>query len=92
VAEIGIRQLRSDLAASVRRAAAGEALDVSIGGRAVARLGPLGGHAAPATGAASLISSGALIAPRRNDGRIADGTVVVWRNVRLDRLLREVRG
>ena len=40
----------------------------------------------------SLVASGALIPPRRPDGRVADGTVSTWANVRLDRLLREIRG
>jgi hypothetical protein len=40
----------------------------------------------------SLVASGAVIAPRRSDSRVADGTVSTWANVRLDRLLREIRG
>ena len=40
----------------------------------------------------SLVASGAVIAPRRADRRVAEGTVSTWANVRLDRLLREIRG
>lgn len=39
---IGIRQLRADVAAGVRRAGAGEHIVISIGGRPIAQLGPLG--------------------------------------------------
>ena len=91
---IGIRQLRADLAAHVRRAAGGETTVISIGGSPAAALTPLATKDEPegGTGLSSLIASGALIAPRRSDGRVAEGTVSTWANVRLDRLLREIRG
>ena len=37
----GIRQLRSQLTSLVRRAGAGERIVITIGGRAVAQLGPV---------------------------------------------------
>ena len=91
---IGIRQLRADLAAHVRRAAGGETTVIAIGGTPVAALTPLAMSDEPVGDAhlSSLVASGALIAPRRPDGRTADGTVSTWANVRLDRLLREIRG
>jgi prevent-host-death family protein len=91
---IGIRQLRADLAAHVRRAAGGETTVISIGGTPVAALTPLAMSDEPLSAAhlSSLVTSGALIAPRRSDGRLAEGTVSTWANVRLDRLLREIRG
>lgn len=91
---IGIRQLRADLAAHVRRAAGGEATVISIGGYPAAALMPLATRDEPAGDVAlsSLLASGALIAPRRSDGHVADGTISTWANVRLDRLLREIRG
>ena len=90
---IGIRQLRADLAAHVRRAAGGETTVISIAGSAAAALGPLAMRNEPGEAhLSSLVASGALIAPRRADGRVADGTVTTWANVRLDRLLREIRG
>jgi prevent-host-death family protein len=90
VAELGIRDLRADLAAHVRRAAAGEVSVVTVNGRPAAVLAPL--DAAPSVDLAALIASGAVLPPRRTDGRSAIGSVAVWGNVRLDRLLREVRG
>jgi antitoxin (DNA-binding transcriptional repressor) of toxin-antitoxin stability system len=91
---IGIRQLRADLAAHVRRAAGGETTVISIGGHPAAALMPLATREEPAGDIAlsSLIASGALIAPRRSDGHVAGGTISTWANVRLDRLLREIRG
>ncbi|CAB4540400.1 MAG: type II toxin-antitoxin system prevent-host-death family antitoxin [Actinobacteria bacterium] len=94
---IGIRELRADLAAHVRRAAGGEPTVVSVAGRPAAALVPLsamrdGGDGGGETHLASLVASGALVPPRRSDGRVPDRVVAVWGNVRLDRLLREVRG
>jgi prevent-host-death family protein len=91
---IGIRELRADLAAHVRRAAAGETTVISVAGAPAAALAPLAMSDEPPGAAhlSSLVASGALIAPRRSDGRVADGTVSTWANVRLDRLLREIRG
>ena len=98
---IGIRELRADLAAHVRRAAGGEPTVVSVAGRPAAALVPLsamrdGGGNGDGDGGeahlASLVASGALVPPRRSDGRVPDRVVAVWGNVRLDRLLREVRG
>lgn len=96
---IGIRDLRADLAAHVKRAAGGEPTVVSIAGRPAAALVPLSAmtdatHDDGASDAqrASLIASGALVPPRRGDGRLPERHVTVWGNVRLDRLLREIRG
>jgi prevent-host-death family protein len=93
---IGIRELRADLAARVRRAAAGEATVVSVGGRPAAVLAPLtsamSGEAAGEPHLSSLVAAGAVLPPRRTDGTLPSGTVSVWGTVRLDRLLAEIRG
>ena len=67
---------------------------ISIAGTPAAALTPLAMSDEPPGAAhlSSLVASGAVIAPRRSDGRVADGTVTTWANVRLDRLLREIRG
>jgi hypothetical protein len=89
---IGIRELRADLAAHVRRAEAGETTVVAVGGHPAAVLAPLSvaepGHQAERS---ALIASGALLPPRRTDGALPTRTVSVWGNVRLDRLLAEIR-
>ena len=90
----GIRELRADLAAHVRRASNGEPTIVSIAGRPAAALVPLAMSDEPGSGAhlSSLVASGGLVPARRTDGQLPDRTVAVWGNVRLDRLLREIRG
>lgn len=100
---IGVRDLRADLAAHVRRAAAGETTVVSVGGRPAAVLAPLA-TAPPSSHPtmsdevgvqphlSSLVATGAVLAPRRTDGKLPTGTVSVWGTVRLDRLLAEIRG
>jgi prevent-host-death family protein len=91
---IGIRELRADLAAHVRRAANGEPAVVSVQGRPAAALVPLAmsDERRSATHLSSLVAAGGVIPPRRTDGRLPERTVAVWGNVRLDRLLREIRG
>lgn len=88
---IGIRELRADLAAHVRRAGAGQRVVVAVGGREVAQLGPL----EPAHGQAvlaDLFAAGAVLAPRRSDAARLLPPVPVWSGVRVDRALKELRG
>lgn len=93
---IGIRDLRADLAAHVRRAAAGEVTVVSVAGQPAAVLAPLttamSDAAAGEPHLPSLVAAGAVLPPRRTDGTLPAGTVSVWGTVRLDRLLAEIRG
>jgi prevent-host-death family protein len=87
---VGIRQLRADVAAAVRRAGAGENIVVTVGGRPVAALGPL----AAADGVVrldDLIARGLVIAPRRTGPWTPPAPVPVWSGSRIDRLLREIR-
>jgi antitoxin (DNA-binding transcriptional repressor) of toxin-antitoxin stability system len=86
---VGIRELRASLATAARRAAAGERIVVAVAGRPVAQLGPLD---AGAPTIAQLVSSGALVAPRRTDPFRPPAPVPVWPGVRIDRALRELRG
>ena len=89
--EIPIRRLRAELASAVRRAEAGDVSIVTVGGRPVAQLAPIGtGGAAPAT-VADLVARGAVIAPRRLDPYRPGDPVSVWRAARLDRVLDDVR-
>jgi prevent-host-death family protein len=78
---IGIRELRADLAALVRRAGAGQEVVVSVGGRPVARLGPVGETLDPS-----------VLPPRRSDPPRLGPPIAVWSGVRLDRALKELRG
>lgn len=88
---IGVRELRADLAAHVRRAGAGERVVVAVGGRPAAQLGPLEAHGGQAV-LADLVAAGQVIAPRRTDDARPLPPVPVHGGGRLDRLLREIRG
>ena len=79
------------MAASVRRAGAGQRLVVTVDGRPVAQLGPLDPVAGQVT-LADLVSRGLVVPPRRGDGLPHAEPVPVWSGARIDRLLREVRG
>jgi len=88
---IAIRELRRSLAAAVRRAAGGERLVITVDGTPLAQLGPLDpGHAEPTL--ADLARRGLLSLPRRPDRPDPVATVEPVAGVRLDRVLREVRG
>jgi prevent-host-death family protein len=87
---VGIRDLRASAAAVVRRAEAGERTVITVKGRPVAQVAPLTALGSQRT-IDELVAQGLLLAPRRT-GSPNDGTIPVWGGVRLDRLLREVRG
>lgn len=87
---VGIRQLRADVAAYVRRAATGEHVVIKVGGRPTAQLGPI---TAP-DGAArleDLVARGALLPPRRSGPWRMTAPVSIWTGNRLDRVFREIR-
>jgi prevent-host-death family protein len=89
VRSIGIRELRAGLAEAVRRAGAGERTVVTASGRPVAQLGPLD---ADAPELERLLAAGAVIAPRRTSAWRPPDAVPVWAGVRIDQVLRELRG
>lgn len=86
---VGVRELRSELADVVRRSASGERTVITSSGRPVAQLGPLD---ADAPDLERLIGSGAVTAPRRTSEWRAPDPVAVWAGVRIDQVLRELRG
>ena len=86
---VGIRQLRAELSEAIRRANAGERTVITSGGRPVAQLGPLD---ADAPDLARLIGAGAVVPPRRTGEWRAPAPVAVWAGVRIDQVLRELRG
>jgi len=88
--EVGIRQLRADVAAQVRRAGAGETVVITVGGRPVAQLGPVGAEDGSVR-LADLVTRGLMVAPRRGGAFRPSPPVPVWSGSRLDRLLRELR-
>jgi prevent-host-death family protein len=78
---MNVRELRADLAATLRRAEAGEQIVVTVGGRAVAQVGPLTPHTA-----------GPVVPARRGDRPPPAVVIPLPVGTRLDRLLGEVRG
>ena len=90
--EIGTRELRANLAAALRQVGAGERLVITVDGRPVAQLGPLEPSGSPTL--TDLAASGLVEPPRRRAQpagrrRTPIDTAV---DVRLDRVLAEVRG
>jgi len=88
---LGIRELRTNLAAAVERARAGERVVITVHGRPAAQLGPLDPGDAPAT-LDDLAARGMVVLPRRPDRPDPAASIEPWAGVRLDRLLTEIRG
>lgn len=88
---LGMRELRADLATHLRRAGAGQRVVVTVGGRAVAQLGPVEPEQGQ-TVLADLMAAGAVVPPRRTDVARPAPAIPVWSGVRLDRALKELRG
>jgi len=91
VEQIGIRQLRAEMAAQVRRAGAGDRVVITVDGRPVAQLGPL----EPTDGTptlADLAAQGRLVAAQRDDRPPPAMSLPLWAGTRIDQLVREVRG
>lgn len=88
---LGIRQLRAEVAAHVRRAGAGERLVITVDGRPVAQLGPL--EAPPGEQSfEDLAALGRLVLARRADRPPPEFALPLWAGTRIDQLVREVRG
>ena len=89
---LGIRNLRSELTSAVRRAGNGERIVITIGGRAVAQLGPVEAGNNEVT-LDDLVARG-LVEPAHRTDRPSRPELVIdsWTGGRLDRALREVRG
>lgn len=88
---VGIRELRNQVAAVVRRAAGGERLVVTVDGRPVAQIGPLEPGSAGVT-VWDLAAAGLVEPPRRPDRPAPPVPLPVPADVRVDRLIEAVRG
>ncbi|WP_229022820.1 type II toxin-antitoxin system Phd/YefM family antitoxin [Actinomarinicola tropica] len=62
---VGVRELRNQVAAVVRRAGAGERIVITVDGEPVAQLGPLSPTASPTLD--DLVAAGLAQPPRRAD-------------------------
>ena len=87
---IGIRELRNDVAAVVRRASSGERIVVTVDGRPVAQLGPLEPTGSPTLD--DLIASGHVRAARRSPSDGAPDAEDAPVDARSDWILNDIRG
>ena len=88
---LGVRDLRREVAAAVRRAGSGERIVITVDGRPVAQLGPI----EPVDGQltiADLAARGQGVLARRDDRPEPEFSMPMWAGTRLDQLVREVRG
>jgi prevent-host-death family protein len=90
IERVGIRELRNNVAAVVRRAAAGERIVVTVDGVATAQLGPLvpGGDLT----LDDLIAAGLVLPPGRADRPAMAGVEDVPVDIRTDDVLDDLRG
>lgn len=87
---VGVRELRNQVAAVVRRAGSGDRVVVTVDGRPVAQLGPL-----EPTGALTLddlVAGGLVHPPGRRDKPEPPDAAILPVDLRADRILDEVRG
>ncbi len=87
---IGVRELRNQVAAVVRRAGAGERIVVTVDGRPVAQLGPLEPVGSPTLD--DLFTSGLARPPRRLDRPDAPDPFDPPIDARTGTVLEELRG
>ena len=89
--EIGVRELRNQVAAVLRRAAAGERIVITADGIPLAQLGPLEADHKGVT-LLDLAAAGLLEPPVRRDRPMPPEPKDAPVDVRLDRVLDELRG
>ncbi len=88
---IGIRTLRQQLRSVIGAARSGERIVVTVRGTPVAAIGPVDEVAYPMS-LDTLAGSGLIEPPRRRDHPAAPHPHVLPADVRLDRVLDQVRG
>lgn len=88
---IGVRELRNQVAAVVRRASAGERIAITVDGVPAAQLGPLEPDGAPTLD--DLVAAGLVEPPRRSGGDPDDlAPIDLAVDIRLDDVIDELRG
>jgi prevent-host-death family protein len=90
VERVGIRELRNNVAAVVRRAAGGERVVVTVDGVPAAQLGPLEG--ASALTVDDLVAAGLALPPGRRDRPGPPEPEDAPVDIRIDSVLHELRG
>lgn len=87
---VGIRELRNQVAAVVRRAGGGDRIVITVDGEPVAQLGPLEARGAPTLD--DLAAAGLVRLPHRADRPPTPDPVAVPIDVRVDAMLAGLRG
>lgn len=88
---IGVRELRNNVAAVLRRAAAGERIVVTVDGVPAAQLGPIEPTSAPTL--EDLVATGLVLPPQRPGAPAAEPVPIdVAVDIRVDDVLAELRG
>lgn len=88
---IGVRELRNQVAAFVRRAAAGERITVTVDGVPTAQLGPLEPTGTPTLH--DLIATGLVEPPQRIGGEVSPLVPIdLAVDIRLDDVVDDLRG
>ncbi len=88
---IGVRELRNQVAAVVRRAGAGERITITVDGVPAAQLGPLEPDGVPTLD--DLVATGLVEAPRRSSGEPTELVPLdLAVDIRLDDVIDELRG
>ena len=91
VESIGVRELRNNVAAVLRRAAAGERIVVTVDGVPSAQLGPIEPTASPTL--EDLVATGLVQPPHRSGtGPTEPAPIDVAVDIRIDDVLTELRG
>lgn len=87
---VGVRELRNQVAAVVRRAGAGERIVITVDGAPVAQLGPLETEGAPTLD--DLAAAGLVRLPHRGDRPLTPEPATIAIDVRAEAVLAELRG
>ena len=91
VTQLGVRDLRARLASHIRQAGSGHRITITVDGRPVAELGPIGGSRTADT-IDSLIATGLLGAPTRTDRPPPPDPTLMPAGTTSERALLELRG
>ena len=92
LARVGVRDLRANVAALVRRAASGERVVITSDGVPVAVLGPLTPDGAGGVTMDDLVAAGLVVPPGRPDRPDAPEPATLPIDTRSSRVLDELRG
>lgn len=87
---IGVRELRGNVAAVVRRAAAGERIVVTVDGQPMAQIGPIEPDGRPTL--EDLVATGLVQAPMTDRPAADPQPIDLPVDIRLDDVLADLRG